>query len=246
MAKGDDQYTTALEIWDVLTERAIDRETLTFNDLADIIFGKKKGWAVNASLEVGGVFCKERELPHLTVLVVRQGQQKPGKSFWGDWTAWTMNGRGCLPATGIGRSEQLPTNSNRYSTRKRVVAADTRLGCSTPYQSQLSYDFPLCHEIDNPRQLRQNLVNRREVPVAHAPVPRRSQQLPSLHPQLRKSGVSATGRPLRPPADAGDIAPEGRQWVNLVADIPTDRRRPWPESPQNCPITSPPRRPRPW
>ena len=85
MAKGDDQYTTALEIWDVLTKRAIDRETLTFNGLADIIFGKKKGGAVNASLEVVGVFCKERELPHLTVLVVRQGQQKPGKSFLGDW-----------------------------------------------------------------------------------------------------------------------------------------------------------------
>ena len=85
MAKGDDQYTTALEIWDVLTERAINRETLTFNDLANIIFGEKKGAAVNPFLTVLGLFCKERELPHLTVLVVRQGQQKPGKSFLGDW-----------------------------------------------------------------------------------------------------------------------------------------------------------------
>ena len=138
MAKGDDQYTTALEIWDVLTERAINRETLTFNDLANIIFGEKKGAAVNPFLTVLGLFCKERELPHLTVLVVRQGQQKPGKSFWATGTAWTMNGRGCLPATGIGRSDQLAANSNRCVTRIGVVEADTRLGVSTSYQKSTS------------------------------------------------------------------------------------------------------------
>ena len=89
MAKGDDQYTTALEIWDVLTERAINRDPLTFNDLAVIIFGEKidekKGWAVNPFLKVLGEFCSDRGLPHLTILVVRQGQQKPGESFMGDW-----------------------------------------------------------------------------------------------------------------------------------------------------------------
>ena len=77
-------YTRALEVWQVLTGKALNRQTLTFEDLAGVL-GMAAGIAVTSFVPVVGQFCEKYGLPPLTVLVVLKGQGKPGSGFSGDW-----------------------------------------------------------------------------------------------------------------------------------------------------------------
>ena len=72
--------TRALEVWQVLTGKALNRQTLTYEDLADIL-GMRSGLAVTSFVPVVGQFCEKYGLPPLTVLVVLKGHGRPGSGF---------------------------------------------------------------------------------------------------------------------------------------------------------------------
>ena len=76
-------YTRALEVWQILTGKALSRQTLTYEGLAHIL-GMSAGFAVTTFVPVVGQFCRDYGLPPLDVLVVLKGKGQPGQGFVGD------------------------------------------------------------------------------------------------------------------------------------------------------------------
>ena len=63
---------------------------------------------------------------------------------------------------------------------------------------------------------------------------------------MRKSGVSATNRPSAARSPRLTSLPRSPGFCRVSCGNPLKRSLPWPASPRNSPITSPPRRPRRW
>ena len=67
----------ALRIWEVLIEAAHNRQTLTYEMLADLIGGGMKAWMLAPHLWRVSNYCTQKGLPPLTVLVVGKHTGRP-------------------------------------------------------------------------------------------------------------------------------------------------------------------------
>ena len=74
--------TRALDVWHVLTQKALDRQLLTFMELADILENRSAG-AVGIFVVVVGQYCEQSGLPMLPALVMKKDGH-PGKGYFGD------------------------------------------------------------------------------------------------------------------------------------------------------------------
>src|SRR5687767_10356040 len=72
----------AVQAWQILTGAAINRQTLTYKGLANMMYGGRDAQGVLAPI-LGHVafFCKEHNLPPLTALVVGAGRGTPGEGI---------------------------------------------------------------------------------------------------------------------------------------------------------------------
>ncbi len=74
------QPTRALQIWQILIGKAVNRQTMTYESLADLI-GFKGAGTLGEYLGHILYFCKQNNLPLLTVLVVNKETGLPGKGL---------------------------------------------------------------------------------------------------------------------------------------------------------------------
>jgi len=70
----------AVQIWQILISKAHNRQTITYGILADLLGFKRADVLAN---KLGHImnFCRQNNLPHLTVLVVNKETGKPGDGF---------------------------------------------------------------------------------------------------------------------------------------------------------------------
>ena len=68
----------ALQIWQVLTGAAHNRQTLTYEILADLIGSGPITVSVSKPLDFLMKYCDQKGLPQITVLVVQKNSGKPG------------------------------------------------------------------------------------------------------------------------------------------------------------------------
>ena len=61
----------AAQIWQVLVSKAYNRQTVTYGELAEIL-GYKSAHVLGHALGHINYYCKENDLPPLTVIVVHQ------------------------------------------------------------------------------------------------------------------------------------------------------------------------------
>jgi len=70
----------ALQIWQILISKAHNRQTITYEVLADML-GYKRAGILGDRLRPVWAFCKYHDLPPLTVLVVGKDSGKPGEGL---------------------------------------------------------------------------------------------------------------------------------------------------------------------
>ena len=70
----------AIQIWQILISKAHNRQTITYGNLADLLGFEGAGVFAD---KLGHVmyFCKQNNLPHLTVLVVNEKTGKHGEGL---------------------------------------------------------------------------------------------------------------------------------------------------------------------
>ena len=70
----------AVQIWQILISKAHNRQTITYGILADLLGFER---ADVLAYKLGHImhFCKQNNLPHLTILVVNKKTGKPGDGF---------------------------------------------------------------------------------------------------------------------------------------------------------------------
>lgn len=68
----------ALQAWQVLISCAANRQTITYDQLGQIMFEKKAAGVLAQTLDIVAMYCKDHKLPPLTALVVQTGRGKPG------------------------------------------------------------------------------------------------------------------------------------------------------------------------
>lgn len=71
--------TRALQVWLILIGQAHHRQTITYEDLGDLIGVPQFG--LGPILEYIKRFCEQNQLPMLTVTVVRKDTRKPSHGF---------------------------------------------------------------------------------------------------------------------------------------------------------------------
>jgi len=70
-----------IQIWQVLINLAHNRQTITYEKLAEIIGMGTMGVVVTQSLETLMSYCKNNNLPPLTILVVQKHTGIPGQGL---------------------------------------------------------------------------------------------------------------------------------------------------------------------
>jgi len=70
-----------IQIWQVLINLAHNRQTITYEKLAEIIGMGTMGVVVTQSLETLMSYCKNNNLPPLTILVVQKHSGIPGQGL---------------------------------------------------------------------------------------------------------------------------------------------------------------------
>jgi hypothetical protein len=71
----------ALQAWQVLIGCAFNRQTVTYGDLAKLMYGKKAAGVLAQVLGHVAFFCQEHRLPALTAIVVGHKRGTPGHSI---------------------------------------------------------------------------------------------------------------------------------------------------------------------
>ncbi len=72
------QPNRALQIWQILIAMAANRQTTTYNALAQKLGYQGAGQFMSGLLDPVMLYCQANSLPPLTVLVVNQETGKPG------------------------------------------------------------------------------------------------------------------------------------------------------------------------
>jgi putative restriction endonuclease len=70
----------AVQIWQILTGKAYNRQITTYREIADIL-GYEEAGVLDRQLGHIMFFCSQNKIPHLTVLVVNSDTDLPGKGF---------------------------------------------------------------------------------------------------------------------------------------------------------------------
>ena len=68
----------ALQAWQILIGAASNRQTLTYEGLGQIMYGKKAGGVLAQILGHIALWCTKRKLPEINSIVVGKGKGKPG------------------------------------------------------------------------------------------------------------------------------------------------------------------------
>jgi len=71
----------AVQAWEILVSKAMNRQTVTYELLSELMYGKKAQGVLNAVLGHVAFYCEDNGLPPLTVLVVGKWPGKPGEGF---------------------------------------------------------------------------------------------------------------------------------------------------------------------
>ena len=68
----------ALQAWLILVGAAMNRQTLTYQSLSELMYNKEAAGVLNEVLGHVAFFCKAHKLPSLTTIVVGKGRGTPG------------------------------------------------------------------------------------------------------------------------------------------------------------------------
>ncbi|MBI3443943.1 MAG: hypothetical protein HY055_00890 [Magnetospirillum sp.] len=71
----------ALQAWQILIGKAMNRQTITYKGLSKLMYGKPAAGVLNKILGHVAFFCDDHDLPPLTSIVVGKGRGTPGKSI---------------------------------------------------------------------------------------------------------------------------------------------------------------------
>lgn len=80
MAERMSRPARAMQVWQILIAAAHERRTLTYGDVADLL-GFEGAGVLAQILGLIMTYCKNEQLPPLTVLVVRQETGLPGEGL---------------------------------------------------------------------------------------------------------------------------------------------------------------------
>jgi hypothetical protein len=73
-----------VQAWEILVSKAMNRQTVTYELLSKLMYGKKAQGVLNAVLGHVAFYCEDNGLPPLAVLVVGKWPGKPGEGFPAD------------------------------------------------------------------------------------------------------------------------------------------------------------------
>jgi len=75
------QEFRAVQAWQVLVSAAMNRQTLTYEGLSELMFRKKAAGVLDKILGHIAFYCNYYELPPLTSIVVGKGRGTPGSEI---------------------------------------------------------------------------------------------------------------------------------------------------------------------
>jgi hypothetical protein len=81
----------AVQMWQILTAAAMQRQTLTYEILAQKVYQRDAQGVLNQILGHIAFYCIENDLPLLTVLVVNKGTGQPGWNIPADRTPGSID-----------------------------------------------------------------------------------------------------------------------------------------------------------
>lgn len=68
----------AIQAWQILISKGMNRQTLTYEGLSALMYGKHAAGVLSQILGHLAFYCEDNHLPPLTTLVVAKGEGKPG------------------------------------------------------------------------------------------------------------------------------------------------------------------------
>ena len=68
----------AVQAWQILVGKAMNRQTVTYEGLSRLMYGKDAAGVLAAILGHIAFYCEDHNIPPLTTLVVGKGPGKPG------------------------------------------------------------------------------------------------------------------------------------------------------------------------
>ncbi len=68
----------AVQAWQILVGKAMNRQTLTYVGLSKLMYGKEAAGVLAGILGHIAFYCEDNDIPPLTTLVVEKGPGKPG------------------------------------------------------------------------------------------------------------------------------------------------------------------------
>src|SRR5229473_2245008 len=68
----------AVQAWQILVSRAMNRQTMTYEGLSELMYGKQAAGVLASILGHIAFYCEDSQIPALTTLIVIKGQGKPG------------------------------------------------------------------------------------------------------------------------------------------------------------------------
>lgn len=71
----------ALQAWQILCGAAMNRQTLTYLRLSELVYGKPAQGVLDRVLGHVAYFCRDNDLPVLTCIVVNQNTGLPGQDI---------------------------------------------------------------------------------------------------------------------------------------------------------------------
>jgi len=71
----------AVQVWEILVGKAMNRQSVTYEILSELMYGKKAPGVLNSVLGHVAYYCEDNGLPPLTVLVVGESSGIPGEGF---------------------------------------------------------------------------------------------------------------------------------------------------------------------
>lgn len=71
----------AVHAWQILVGKAMDRKTITYKELSELMYVKEAAGVLDQILGHIAFYCQDEKIPPLTTIVVGKGPGKPGKGI---------------------------------------------------------------------------------------------------------------------------------------------------------------------
>src|SRR5690349_10777862 len=81
----------AVQAWQILVGKATNRQTITYERLAELMYRRHDAGVLNEILGHIAFYCNQHDLPPLTAIVVGKGRGTPGENIPID--QWTVDKR---------------------------------------------------------------------------------------------------------------------------------------------------------